>query len=174
MKKKLLIGILIIIIIANTIIELIPIGTLTGVLFMVVYGTFNWGSVNIYLKLTYYYLNIIYYFYKTGFSISSLNAYLFFYLFIVASCDNPLTASMSCAVAPITDTTIVPVVYRSAEFIFIPQTWQWFWHLFNLLDGWITSSFKRCALVVLQLFLRRRLTFPLLLSLSSCSPPPQL
>lgn len=37
--------ILIIIMVAHTVIEYIPIATLTGVLFMVVLNTFNWRSV---------------------------------------------------------------------------------------------------------------------------------
>lgn len=40
------VAILLIIVIAHTVIELIPIATLTGVLFMVVISTFNWNSVN--------------------------------------------------------------------------------------------------------------------------------
>lgn len=44
------IAIMVIILIAYKVIELIPIATLTGVLFMVVINTFNWNSVNYILK----------------------------------------------------------------------------------------------------------------------------
>lgn len=44
------VAILMIIVIAHKVIELIPIATLTGVLFMVVLNTFNWESLTIIFK----------------------------------------------------------------------------------------------------------------------------